>query len=145
MPFAARTYIPGPVPTRGYFWEAGLNENFGSPAEAREYLRQLLVHNHEIIEPAIFNIAAVWGNSGKKVVELFGYGDFLHLAWPGNPEVYSWVFENGVYKPKERNVACAETMMVLGMEEDHRRTTHSLDEYMKTPPHLGELEPALYL
>ena len=36
---------------------------------------------------------------------------------------------------------CGDGFIILGKEEEHRRTTSSLAEYMTTFPNLGPLEP----
>ena len=105
MPFLARVSFDSPF-ARAYFYEDGLLETFGSVKGAADYLIHDVFNKHyRLTQPAHFMIAAVWGAAGKKVAELFGYGDINQ--WPGNPEVYSWIFENGIYQPRKRNIACS--------------------------------------
>jgi len=143
MSFTARISLPNAVrPTRAYLYETEFEKAFGSVKGARDYLIEVLDAGSNIsgvITPADYILAALWGDKDSKVAELFGYGDINE--WPGNPEVYSWVFKDGVYLPSQRKIACGEATRILGKEEDYRITTKSLKEFMEKPPHLRELEP----
>lgn len=141
MAFIARVSLPHTEPpARGYVHS--LASAFESAEEAKAYLNRVL-RQKQVVGSAEFVLAAVWGDRHTRIAELFGYCDISE--WPGNPEVYSWVFEDGVYKPEKRNIACGQTMQVLGREEDYRLTTASLPDYMAAPPHCGSLEPPLNL
>jgi hypothetical protein len=143
MPFIARISLPGALrPTRAYLYEPGFEDGFGSVKGARDYLAQVLDVGSKIngvITPADYILAALWSDKDSKVAELFGYGGISD--WPGNPEVYSWVFKDGIYLPGQRKIACGEATRILGTEEDYRITTKSLKEFMEKPPQLRELEP----
>lgn len=124
-------------------------EAFGFPKKeprhvASAYLLGILeIESDEILKPVDYVIAFLWGNQGRRVAELFGFGGVKD--WPGNPEVYSWVFEDGVYKPEERQISCGDSLVVLGREEDQRRKTKSCDEWLcRTPsPNLKDLRSSL--
>jgi len=40
---------------------------------------------------------------------------------------------NGVYVP-DRHATCGDSMILIGREENHRRYTSSLEEYVSKPP-----------
>ena len=56
--------------------------------------------------------------------------------WPGNPKVDSYVFQNGMWRPRARSVTCGDSLIMLGIEEQHRRTTKSRAEYLRIRPDL---------
>jgi hypothetical protein len=69
--------------------------------------------------------------------------------WPGNPDVRTWVFENGFYVPRTHinshddiSDTCGDTLIMYGREEEFRRTVSGLEEYINKYPDLGDLEPA---
>lgn len=129
---------------RIYVHEAGAGEAFGTTpsgypdtSAAAFHAINLFTHRFFHDTPADFLIAALYGDHGDKIAEVFGYSGTD--PWPGNPDVYSWVFRNGIYRPSERQIACADTMLVLGREEEARRRTPDLRTYLANPPDLGDL------
>ncbi|HLD39217.1 MAG TPA: hypothetical protein VJB05_02815 [archaeon] len=76
----------------------------------------------------------LWGDNGDRVAEVFGYGHVDKKDWPSNPEIYNWVFRNGIHQPKKRQISCGDTLIVLGKEESVRRRTSSLGEYWNEFP-----------
>lgn len=128
MPFVGRSLIRGVIPpAKVYLHSNGMDLFDNSIDFGREHVNELIERNPGVFSPADYVIAALWGENGKRVSECFGYGDMGE--WPGNPTVYSWVFENGVYKPEQRQISCGETLVVLGREETFRRTTRDLCDY----------------
>lgn len=143
MLFKARLVAPNRTPPARIYWHsAGANEVFLNDADkARIYVREILDEQRESLSHFDYLLGAVWGAlwsdakvpAEDKVLDLFGYNDTR--VWPGNPDVHSYVFRNG--EPSLRNpITCGDTMIVLGLEEEYRRNTHNLKEYMRTPPRL---------
>lgn len=84
-------------------------------------------------------IMTFWGIKEVPMVDVFGFGKDYE-TWPGNPEVYAWVYQNKVYMPTP-NITCTESLQMLGKETEHRRKCRNLEEYLKTRPDLGDLQP----
>ena len=125
-------------PLRVYCHEAGYVDAFQrGPNSPRTYVEEIFARHKRILEPADFLIAALWGDKGQKIAEVFGYAGIY--PWPGNPEVNSWVFRDGIYHLYEREIACGDTMIVLGEEEKARRKSPNLQFYMENPPEIGDL------
>lgn len=121
-------------PTRGYLYEDGLVDTFGSIENARDYLLAIL-DTKPILMEADFLLAAVWGDGENKTVETFGYHGID--PWPGNPDIFFWVFRNGIYYPGEEQKECEDTTILRGREAEYRRTTKSLETYMENPPDIS--------
>ena len=55
----------------------------------------------------------------------------------------SFIIKNGRYDVREdynsfvESYTCGDTLIMLGEEEAYRRTTRSLDEYMRNPPEIS--------
>jgi len=150
MTFKARLIFPNlSPPIKLYIYELGFKEAFGDIETTQRYFRNLVHKHHHLLNNSMFAIAVMRGyrtlRKGIRVVELFGYEKLPNVnMWPGNPEVYSWVIKNGRYDPQERNIACSETMRVVGREDDFRATTKSLPEYLLGHEvSLKDLEPKL--
>lgn len=128
---------------RAYF-QKGFEDQFRSLQDAGQYVLNVTRGHTRHYSLARFLLAAVWGYDQTRVAELFGYG---FDRWPGdNPELFSWVYKNGVYRPTERNFACEETLHVLdSIKRPHRKTTGDLDEYKRDLPDLSELGQILIL
>ena len=148
MGFKARINMPDLfVPARVYVHEAGFEDVFLDVDGAEERFRQhhadyedMMKHLHGVE----YAIVALWGNGDTSIIEYFGFADVD--PWPGNPDVSSFVLKNGVYDKDRELIGCGDTMMILGAEEEFRRTTTSLDDYMRNPPELsrlGGIEPKI--
>lgn len=98
----------------------------------RKYLVETLCSNRKIMRDADFFLAAVWGAGKDRMIDLFKYTDTKN--WPGNPDVSAFVFENGVYQPERKKITCGDTLIMLGAEEQFRRSTESLDKYIENCP-----------
>ncbi len=124
---------------RAYFHEAGIETAFGNTAtlaEGLKHLRSVLVRHRKGLGDADFILAAVWGSQRGKEIDLFKYDNTLS-NWPGNPDVSSYRFTNGILKPEEKQITCGDTLMILGLEEQYRRTTDRLSTYIQTPPRIA--------
>lgn len=145
MSFVARVTLPfddRQKPARAYFHEAGFDafgRLDGTPSGVQlgtAYVSDILEFHKRLLEPAGFVLAFLWGSEGRKVVELFGYSAD---DWPGNPDVHSWVFKDGIYHIAENQISCGDSMIVLGREEEHRRRAPDLKAYMQYPPDVSDL------
>ncbi len=122
-------------PLRAYFHNGGLVEAFGEKEtieKAKEQLLDSLVKNIPLIGDGIYLIAAVWGENGNKMIDLFKYSHFN--GWPGNPTISAFVIKNGVYIPERKDITCGDTLIVLGLEEKIRRRTVGVSHYINSPP-----------
>ncbi len=146
-PFKARIHFADvSSPGRAYIHRAGLNEVFGSESAARNYFKQQYeLYLKKNFEKYDFTIAVLWGAKGQQVnyrnIDVFGFHG-LNRKWPGNPDVSNFVLSNGIFKPLEKPTdvtTCGDTLILLGKEEEYRRTTSGLDVYMNNPPSLDGL------
>ncbi len=131
-----------PRGVRVYVHSSGLEDVFGqeNPIErAKDYFLRTF---HEAIRGKSFDyvLSFIWGDNlnGKKVpaVDFFGFTGIN--GWPGNPDVYSWVYKGGIYSTMESGI-CGDTLMLLGFEEFYRRMTMNLDQYLRVNPQFPEL------
>jgi hypothetical protein len=148
-------YPKYPFITKGrvYFHKSGFYDAFFDPNKedassaldnGLDHVERVLRRDHTQAQisrrPGLFHdmdffLAGVWGDNGDKMIDFFKYSG-LNGEWPGNPEMTSFVFRNGVYQPEERGVTCGDGLIILGTEERHRRTTSDLSEYLGSPPNL---------
>ncbi len=135
------TYVSDKLPpVRAYIHEGGLVDAFTSSQEETEvktYLIDSLFKNSELLKNGIYLLAAIWGENGAKMIDLFKYSDIK--SWPGNPTVGAFVIKNGLYIPEKRDITCGDTLVVLGSEERCRRKTRSLNEYIEESPKIEGL------
>ena len=126
------------IPTRAYLHGVGINE-YGMDktkqlASAIKYLGDAKNSNSfkEISEreKLEYILAALWADEETKIIDIFGFGD-LTDKWSGNPDVQSWDFRNGIFTRGART--CGDALIMLGAEEEHRRTTKNLVDYFKSP------------
>jgi len=142
MPFSRRFSMQHAAkPTRVYVHETVFTDadNHGKLPQA--YIGKIFEQYTELFEPDDFLIMALWADNGKQIAEVFGY--FGTNPWPGNPEVNSWMFSDGIYQREERQICCADTLIVLGREEEARRKTPDLKSYMQNPPDVRDLMKTL--
>ena len=146
-PFKARIHFADVShPGRAYIHRAGLSDVFGSESAARNYFKeQYEFYLKEILRDYDFTIAVLWGSVGSQVkyrnIDVFGFHG-LSGKWPGNPDISNFVFSNGIFKPLEKPTdvtTCGDTLILLGKEEEYRRTTSGLDVYMNNHPSLDGL------
>lgn len=140
--FIRRCHFYYPKPTKGYLYNCGVQEAFCTYKpiiDPQAYLEQLVAENLSRLKDAAFLIGIIWGDQKVKVADIFGYANVK--LWPGNPEVSNWVFRDGVYQPTPQFITCANSIRMLGLEENARRGTKSLEEYMELKPFLADLQP----
>ena len=88
--------------------------------------------------PASWFVGIFWQDQqhNGRTIDFFQFSNYS--GWPGNPEVSSYVVRNGLCVPGA-SISCTEGLLLLGMEEQLRRGTKSLDEYCKTPLDLASV------
>jgi len=87
-------------------------------------------------------ISILWSASNEEhLIDFFGYSDIKN-NWKGNPDISSWVLKNRVWR-KDNNITCGEGIILLGKEEEFRRKTKNIEEYMKTTLDLEKLNKLL--
>ena len=136
--------IPSEIaPVRGYLHVTGysnfvdLSGSHDASHNLKEHLVETLCLNSDLSLGADFFLAAVWGSKKDKMIDLFKYTDTT--KWPKNPDVSTFVFKNGVYQPDRKVITCGDTLIMLGAEEQFRRTTKSLDKYIEGCPKIPGL------
>ena len=140
MAFIERfTSLKSEVPLRCYIDDNDLNASFGSVENARAHIFSIVKQHKEMFKDRDYLIAVLYGLQNQKTAEIYGY-KMMGNEWPGNTETLTWIFENGVYKPNE-NYSCGNVDIIKGEEEKHRRAKTNLADFLKTVPHLGELNP----
>lgn len=122
--------------------------------EADRYVREKSVH-FDFLHHVSFSyfLGMLWGleSRNERIFELYGYRDLRFTntqTWQeSNPDVVPWVFVNGVYTAPTPPSAltCGDGMIMLGREEEYRRTTSDLGAYLDSWPHLGAIEPSMSL
>jgi len=123
---------------RAYIHNCGLCEVYSDIYEAANYFARIVDDKHFPIR-FDYLIATIWAKSSTKeqIVDCFGY----HVdQWPGNPDVTAWSINNGIYTHADRalkELTCGDTLIVLGEEEQYRRTTKSLEDYLSTRPKIS--------
>ena len=65
------------------------------------------------------------------MMDLLGYGDLSE--WNGNPSVFSWNLQNGIYVSTWSGFACEEEVILAGKEGEQRRTMSDLMSYFRAP------------
>lgn len=142
--FVARyTWWENPLtPVRAYIHQnTGRAFDDSKVEDLTAYLRWALQNTAHLTSAAKFSIAFLWGQEDRRMIDLFGYSDIEKPdGWGGNPEVTSYVLENGVYKPERKDITCGDGLIILGDEERHRRRTNSLTEYLESVPVIEGLE-----
>ena len=142
MPFVGSVRLSTPKPTILYMHETGYTEAFGDGRrgmnEGIRHTENILVANKQMVDPATYILAALWGDKGKRVAELWGYGEFKD--WSENPTLLrTWVFKDGVYVPEPQSIGCEDTTIVFGAEGKHRRTCKGgLREFISRHPELPD-------
>ncbi|MDP1694142.1 MAG: hypothetical protein Q8L34_01240 [Candidatus Woesearchaeota archaeon] len=81
-----------------------------------------------------YSIVVVWADANKMRHDWFYFHSISQ--WPGNPSVDVYVFKNKGFLPREHQVTCGDSLIMLGIEEQHRKTTKSRAEYLRTRPDL---------
>lgn len=126
MPFIARIEFLGAEPLiRGYLHSCGaevFGEGEAAVKEAAEYAVEMWKKNDFLVpEDTVYAFAALFGQRGDRMVELFGYSDFQETSTSrGNPTKSRWTYQNGIYiQPMEDG--CEDTDILLAEEALWRR------------------------
>lgn len=140
MAFINRLTIESP-PLRVYMHECG-QELWGEKSEdiATRLRGDLgaIIPERISTEDYQFFTALLWGDKSDRMLDLFGYSGLQN--WASNPGIDSWVLKNGIIVPsngKSIEVTCGEGLVILGREEELRRTTDSLSDYLRVYPEIG--------
>src|SRR3989344_1352042 len=127
------------IPYRGYIDENEFKEVFGTVEKAREYAFSIVKKHKDLFKNRDYIIIALYGLENKKIAEIFSY-KVMGKNWPGNTEILAYIFKNGKHLPSE-SWSCENMDIVRGEEGKYRRKTSSLEEFLKSVPHLGDLQP----
>lgn len=138
------------VPMRAYFHEFGFEEAYGSKSDLEyftDHFYKLIdkfspscpLKNSDILGKGDYIIALFWGNNSDKIVDVFRYSDIDE--WPGNPNVESFILKNGIYQPDNHEISCGDGTIIIGKEEQYRRKTKDLEDFLKFPPNITGLSP----
>ena len=136
--FIGRICLPdNKPPVRAYVHKTGFDVYGNSIPEAERHLKQVLKENREELNGLQYMLAAMWGYEGNKMIDMFGYNGIT--KWPGNPNIYAWVMENGVFVPVDKMIpklalTCEDTSILISKEAEHRRNRNSLADFISTPP-----------
>lgn len=124
---------------RAYFSHFGFDLAYRDAIAASSHLSDTISkHRPTLLSESKFTIAALWGDDSDKMIDLFSFSDYK--GWPGNPGVTSYIFRNGVYEPEEHEISCGDMVIVLGLEESHRRKSSDLESYFNIGPEIEGLE-----
>ena len=127
-------------PVISYVHTDGIYEAYGlgAPEIAKEHLIEVLETQN--VQDYLWMITIMWGDikTKDKMIDWFGYND-IGDTWNGNPAISSWVTRNGILQPRSaqehQGITCGEGIMILGIEEEHRKeSTSSLEEYVHSKP-----------
>jgi hypothetical protein len=145
---AVLSYPEKMPPLRAYLFSSAIDRK--QPSGSHEFKSLCTVTNQQLLS-IIYNgpmqeaakrfnyiIAFLWKQDASSNINLFGYHGIKN--WRGNPDMRSWVFENGVYR-NNRDVVCETGAIILGKEGQHRRSTRNLAEYIGNTPKLYDLVP----
>lgn len=105
---------------------------WGAPHVSLE--KSMESNRSDICIPRLSHIIAIlWYNQDarQRTVDLFLYSGIEN--WPGNPEVSSLVLAENAgewYPNKDRIVTCGDGTIILGFEEELRRKTASLEQFL---------------
>ena len=141
MAFITRFNLPiEDPPVRAYLHQAGFKEVFEGKIEiAKSYFLGIFDSQHKNLDNFGYVLATIWGDNGSKIIDFFGYRPTRPEE---NPEVYAWVVCDGavVRSGLDHNpTTCGDSLIVLGREEEHRRKTKDLTDFMSNPPPLEEV------
>jgi hypothetical protein len=140
------TFSKKKPPIRVYIHTTGLEKCFGyNPLDqAKKHVKRTLDSLEEMkeIQKEVPNlnfdyiIAGVWGDEStkEKMIDFVGYR--VTGEWPGNPDISFWTSRSGVFDFSGEDVVCGDILIALGKEEEYRRTTKSLEDYISNPPEL---------
>jgi len=124
----------------GHYAEPSWQDQQAQARSAEAYLKETFAKKALLPLELNYILAVMWASeNGEKIIDCFGYYGVQEFpGWPGNPWVRVWTLEDGCYNP-ELAMGCADTMLMLGQEETHRRACRTLDEYLRNPPKLHDV------
>lgn len=80
-------------------------------------------------------IAILWAKEQEAIVDLFVYSALSGIMdWPGNPDVDYGQFHSGKFIEKAKGLTCGDGLIALGREEQHRRNSRCLEQYLAEAP-----------
>ena len=126
------------IPGRAYLHSFGAEfygkNRFEIVESAREFLKEIQKNrdfsNIAEKEKLLYFLAAMWAENGTRVADIFGFKNIP--TWPGNPEILNYDYRNNTVTPMA--FTCGDSIIAFGREEEHRRKTKSLEEYLLRPP-----------
>jgi len=149
--FIARLNFPQlEVPGRVYVHPVGFAEAYENKlTNLQNYFLEISQHHKYLFAGCNYFLATIWGDvkNKERVADLFMFSCVKN--WPGNPDVLPYEIREGELirekglAPEDETFTCSDTLIMLGKEEEYRRATKSLEEYMVRYPDLGELEASL--
>ena len=125
-----------PNPGRLYLHKAGLNLYGINPITAGKEdfkrARELLAGQGKNY-PWVIGI--LWGDQEERVTDFFMYsGIDSDSDWGKNPEMSYAQFRSGVYVEKPEIITCGDGLIILGKEEEHRRKSIGIRDYLQISP-----------
>lgn len=135
------------LPIRAYVHETGFFKAYSHDlGEAMNHLSfTIMLHNAVEQNPmnAIdsrfqYALAALWGHLNERMIDFIGFSDIDKSDepknWPGNPQMTPMIFKNGIYSPDSKVATCGDGLVMLGIEEKHRRGRKNLKDFIEHPP-----------
>ncbi|MFA5953599.1 MAG: hypothetical protein WC812_03325 [Candidatus Pacearchaeota archaeon] len=104
-------------------------ENYPTENDSLHYLMNCIANNRKEVEKGDYFISILWSNSKKeKLMDFFRYSG-VKENWESNPDISPWVVNNGIWR-KNQSITCGDGIILLGREEEYRRCTKNLNEYL---------------
>ncbi|MBI4116142.1 hypothetical protein HY449_00175 [Candidatus Pacearchaeota archaeon] len=134
------------IPVRAHLHRTGITAYGNTDEEikrfAPEYLEEAIMSKefNSLVEKhrLEYALAQMWADGNQRIIDFFGFGD-LRGNWKGNPEVNSWDFRNGIFT--KGAITCGDGLIMLGREEEYRRTTHNIQTYMDSSDKIYDFFP----
>jgi len=127
----------GISPFRAYFHESMFRGGFNLfSKEAREEAKGHLIRAIaacEHLKDASFLLAVCWQRDRYKITDILRP---KIKQWALEPEYRAFRFEDGIYQPEAGGVMLGDGLRILGREEEYRRHTRSMAQFLKQPPQL---------
>lgn len=106
-----------------------------------DFVSQLYTKNKNLLhEKGQYNIVILWNDGNDRMADVWIYDKIE--SWGSGPLVDVKIFRN--YQQETNiGVSAGDGLIMLGKEEEHRRTKASLDDYVKgdRPKLLAEIAP----
>ena len=116
-------------PMRGFVCNYGIDIFNNDPREAALYLTNIVGGEPTMFAEALSLVGLAVGYEGKRRGEIFGIVE--PEQWGDNAEVLSWIFEDGIFKPSERGISCANGFGIVHAEDLARRRAGNLEAYLQ--------------